>query len=173
VEEEYDAGTIIGWVNRALDDLTPVAKVEALKSYTIDGTNSYTLPSDLHMPAVTLVNGIQWHEVPITDRFSTGYTTWGNTLTLWGSSVPTSGTIDYYYYRRLKHLVTTDMNAEPELDPEFQDLLIHYAAGMIQFTEEEYDRPDAMTKYNERKKEYTAFKNKSMPPARIRADYSL
>jgi hypothetical protein len=173
VEEEYDATTIIGWVNRALDDLTPVAKKEALKSYTIDTMNGYALPTDLHMPAVTLVNGLPWRELPITDSNSTGFTAWGGTLSLRGSSIPDSGTIDYYYYRRLAHLNSTDMNAEPELETEFHDLLIHFAAGMIQFTEEEYDRPDAMAKYNDRKKAYTDFKNLRMPPVRIRADYCL
>jgi hypothetical protein len=173
VEEDYDAGPIIGWVNRALDDLTPVARVEAQKTYTIDGTNSYLLPTDLHKPVIVLVNNIEWRELPLTDRLSTGYRGWGGNLSLQGSWIPDTGTIDYYYYRRLAHLSTTDMNAEPELEPEFHDLLIHFAAGMIQFTEEEYDRPDALQKYNQRKEAYTAYKNMRMPPARIRADYGM
>ena len=30
VEEEYDATTILQWVNRCLDELTPIAKKEAI-----------------------------------------------------------------------------------------------------------------------------------------------
>jgi hypothetical protein len=169
VEEEYDAATIIGWVNRALDDLTPVAKVEAYVSYPIDGTNSYTIPTDYHKGAETLVNDCPWQEKPLSDRKSTGYKIWAGKLSLQGM-VPDSGTIDMYYYRRLNHMSTSDMDQEPELEPEYHDLLVHYAAGMIQFVEEEYDRPDAMSKYNARKEEYMAHKISLLPPTFIRMD---
>jgi hypothetical protein len=75
-----------------------------------------------------------------------------------------------YYYRRLNHMSTSDMDQEPELEPEYHDLLVHYAAGMIQFVEEEYDRPDAMSKYKERKEEYVAYKISLLPPTFIRMD---
>ncbi|UVI31214.1 phage adaptor protein [Paenibacillus spongiae] len=170
VEEEYDAATIVGWVNRALDDLTPIAKMEAYISYSIDSANSYPLPADYHNDAMLLVNDYQWNERPLSDRKSTGYRKWAGKLSLQGS-VPSSGTIDLYFYRRLKHLSTDKMEAEPEIEPEYHDLLIHYAAGMIQFTEEEYDRPDAMGKYNQRKEEYAAYKISQLPPSFIRMEY--
>ncbi len=169
VEEEYDATTILQWVNRCLDELTPIAKKEAYISYPIDVLNSYTMPTDFHKSAEFLVNDYPWLEKPLSDRNSTGYKKWAGKLSLQGA-MPDSGTIDMYYYRRLLHVDAANMSAEPELEPEYHDLLVHFAVGMIQFTEEEYDRPDAMAKYNQRKSDYEAFKVSLLPPSYIRME---
>src|SRR5690625_149188 len=45
--------------------------------------------------------------------------------------------------------------SETELEPYFRDMLIDFAIGQKQFTEEDYDeRPDRMNKYLHRKEEY-------------------
>lgn len=170
VEEEYDASTILSWVNRCLDELTPIAKMEAYQSITIDGGNSYPAPTDYHRSAEFLVNGCPWSERPLSDRTSTGYKKWAGKFSLQGSA-PSSGTIDLYYYRRILHLSTDNMDAEPEIEPEYHDLLVHYAVGMLQFTEEEYDRPDAMARYNQRKEDYITYKISQQPPSQMKLDY--
>lgn len=169
VEEEYEASTIVDWVNRCLDDLTPIAKMEAYQSISIDGGNSYPLPADYHRTAELLVNDYPWPERPLSDRATTGYKKWAGKLSLQGS-VPGSGTIDLYYYRRLVHLSTAQTDAEPEIESEFHDLLVLYATGKLQFTEEEYDRPDAMSLYEQRKQDYRSYKISLQPPSQMRMD---
>lgn len=156
MEEEPDAGDIVDWTNRCLDDLTPITKKEARMSYTIESTNEYPLPSNFHDFAYVIIGGVKYYPLTQDDFRQRGFKVWDGTLSI--QEGPSSGTIDLYYYRKLARLSTTDTTAEPEIDEPFHDLLILYAIGQLQFTEEDYeDRPDSMQRYYARKAEYANY----------------
>lgn len=154
LEEEYDAADINEWLNRCLDDLTPVAKKEAKANITITVDNSFLTPADLHELDYVEVNDCEYKLVPIRDKSSTGYKLWDGQLSL--QNGPTDGTIDLYYHKKLTHLANPD--DVPEIEEEFHDLLILYAIGHLQFTEEDYDdRPDLLNRYQQRKNEFASY----------------
>jgi len=156
IEEEPDAGDIVDWANRALDDLTSIAKKEAKVSFEITPDNAYMLPENYHDFAYVVVGQELYDCLPQDNFTSRGFKVWGGTLSL--QQGPSTGTIDLYYYRKLARLSTADTNAVPEIDEPFHDLLILYALGQIQFAEEDYDdRPDSMTRYQQRKAEYASY----------------
>jgi hypothetical protein len=157
IDDSYANQDIIDWLNRCSDDLTPAAKKEKKTSFTIDSTNSYTLPIDLHRVAYVMVGDERYEPIQVTDKASKGFTLWEGKLSL--QNGPDSGTIDLYYYKKLNKL--NNPEDEPEIDEEFHDLYILYAVGQLQFTEEEYDdRPDAMMRYEQRKREFSAHINR-------------
>ncbi|MFE1630386.1 hypothetical protein ACFLFF_26975 [Brevibacillus reuszeri] len=156
LEEEPDAGDVVDWVNRALDDLTSIAKKEAKVSFPITPDNAYTLPDDFHDFAHVFVGQERFDPVALEIFGQTGFKVWNGTLSLQGG--PSTGSIDVYYFRKLARLSTADTTAVPEIDEPFHDLLILYALGQLQFTEEDYDdRPDSMARYEARKREYANY----------------
>lgn len=161
VDESYSNADITEWINRGLDDLTPIAKKQAKTTYTITSANSYALPSDLHKVDFVLVKTdatTEYDPLSQRDTESTGYKMWGGNLSL--QNGPTGGSIDLYYYKRLKQLTTTNIDEEPEIEKEYHDLLIFFAIGNMQFKEEDYDdRPDMLQRYALRKAEYEKFIN--------------
>ncbi|MBH0328264.1 hypothetical protein ABH14_00360 [Brevibacillus brevis] len=156
LEEEPDADDIVDWANRCLDDLTSIVKKEAKQTYTIDSNNAYPLPPDFHDFAYLIIGGEQYYPVTQDDFRTRGFKVWGGTLSI--QEGPTTGTMEFYYFRKLARLTTTNTAAEPEIDEPFHDLLILYAVGQLQFTEEDYDdRPDFMQRYYARKVEYSNY----------------
>ena len=162
IDEEYDPGDLIQWVNRCSDDLTPVAQIQASQSYAITATTDvFTFPTTRHRDFVMKVtdsNGCNsfYSPVKLTDTQSKGYVAWGNTFTL--QNGPTGGTITYYYYQKIAQMASTDISVEMQIDSEFHDLYILYGRAQIQFTEEDQkgnsDREDSMSMYLARKKEF-------------------
>lgn len=176
LDEDYENGDIIDWINRCIDDLAPIAKKEAKATFSITTENSYPLPADfLEMVEVQTVktgeDGRKEHrtltQVQQRDYDSMGYKIWAGTLST--QKAIDVGEIELYYYRKPSYLSSTNMDAEPEIDSSFHDMFILYAVGHMQFTEEEYDgRPDMLTRYYQRKDEYQAFMNSKNGLSQIR-----
>lgn len=162
IDEEYDAGDIIEWINRCSDDLTPIARIQASQSYAIaTTTDTFTFPTIRHRDFAMKVTDSNdcssiYGPVSITDSQPRGYVAWGNTFTL--QNGPDTGTINYYYYQKIAQMATTDLAVEMQIDSEFHDLYILYGRAQIQFTEEDQkgnsDREDSMSMYLARKKEF-------------------
>lgn len=166
LEEEPDAGDVVDWVNRALDDLTSIAKKEARTSFVITPENAYPLPSDFHDFAYVIVGQEIYDCLPQEDFWKKGFKVWGDVLSL--QAGPDTGTIELYYYRKLQHLSSIDTAAVPEIEEPFHDLLILYALGQLQFTEEDYDdRPDSMIRYQQRKAEYANYMLRKRKKGRV------
>lgn len=179
LDEDYGNGDIVDWINRCIDDLAPIAKKEAKATFTITSANSYTLPTDfLEMVEVLTVKTDvadptkKEHktltQIQQRDYDSVGYKIWAGSLST--QNALESGEIEVYYYKKPAYLSTTNLDAVPEIEEAFHDLFILYAVGQIQFTEEDYDdRPDALSRYYQRKDEYQAYVNKkNMGQSQIR-----
>lgn len=152
IDDSLDSGDITKWINRGLDNLTPIAKKEAKSNIEI--SPPIKSPEDLFEIVHLFAGEDEYLPVPIKDRSSKGYKIWGDEITLQGG--PETGEIEVYYYKRLTHL--EDSEDVPEIDPSFHDLLILYAVAHSQFAEEEPERQiDAMNRYMQRKREFESF----------------
>jgi hypothetical protein len=165
LDDTLNSGDLLGWINRCMDDLSPIAKKEAKTSYEIT-SNEFELPEDLMEIIRVVVKG--------EDVDRTQYSVWANTLSF--NSAPTSGTMELYYYRRLAQL-TGDISEVPEIDPTYHDVFILYTIAHQQFMEDEPERQmDAMERYYRRKNEYEAFMRRNNvrfnPKTKIQNVYS-
>lgn len=156
MDDSFNNGDIDAWINRAIDDITPVAKKEKL--VTISGGS---LPTDLHDIAIVIVNNTPLINLEVDDFESVGYKVWDNAITLQNIDGP----ITLYYYKKLNHLsFETDA---PEFEEEFHDLIIYYVRSHIQFYDED-ERADSRILYNQRKTEYENYKKSSKRKGKIR-----
>lgn len=157
VDDTLDDDAVIGWINRCLDDLTPFARQEAMKTADITAENSYSMPDDILEVYMLLVNGEKYSPVRINETWKKGYKVWGNVLSL--QNGPDTGEIELYYYKRLSRVAeTTDI---PEIDPSFHDLFILYTTAYNSFSEHNDDwqarQGDALNRYNQRKAEFNSY----------------
>jgi hypothetical protein len=157
LDDSLSKAEIKGWLNRALDDLTPYANYQ--KSSTISlvaDQKQYTLPSDL-FKIVHLLDEeklVEYHPIPVNDLRSTGYKKWGNEIIF--QPVPKeSKDLTLYYHAKLPHLVNdTDTPVIPE---EFHDLLVLFAVAKAKYQdEEETMQNNAMQEYLMRKDQFIA-----------------
>jgi hypothetical protein len=164
IDDQYDLDDVKDWVNRCLDDLTPVAKRETLALTDVDPSNAYELPPDLYQLAFVRVNDEKYESIFLNNDGGKGYKVWENTLYL--QPAPGTGQLELYYYRTLGHV---EIGADiPDLEPEFHDLLVMYCLGNIQFHDEDYElRPDSFSRYNARKQEYIRFTQKKNRRKRV------
>jgi hypothetical protein len=148
IDDSYGNGDVKEWINRGIDDLTPVAKKEAKATLT----HPYVLPTDLHKIAFIKQNNIKVE-----------FDQWGDEITLKdGNKDP----IDLYYYKRLTKLQNAD--DVPDFEEEYHDLLILYALGQIQFHDEDYeDRPDSLGRYAQRKLEFQQYRERKRSKGRV------
>lgn len=158
VDDSYPNADITQWINRALDDLTPIAKKEAKQTFT---TRPIAIPTDLHEVVQVVLNNNNSYEVlaPVSaiDFTSKGYKVWGDEMSFQNVK---DGDIELYYYKQLSHLSNPD--DIPGIETPYHDLFIYYAIGQMQFTEEDYDdRPDMLIRYDMRKQEYEAYKKQT------------
>lgn len=152
LDESFESGELIGWFNRCLDDLTPIARIES--KYSTDLTAPVILPDDLYEIAFVLLDGSELYNVPVRDKTKSGYKVWGNELTL--QNTPESSLLEVFYYKRLSHLEESE--DVPEIEPSFHNLLVLYASYLSQYAEEEPERQiDAFNRYHKRKQEYETF----------------
>lgn len=159
IDDSLEVDELLGWVNRCMDDLSPVAKKESKIVYDISETNAYELPSDWMGTVLVMVNGKQYEAVPLNDT-SAGYKVWGNVLSL--QNGPSDGQIELYYYRRLAHL--EKMEDVPEIEPSYHDLFVLYTVAHHQFMDDELEREgDAITRYNARRQEFQVFMQRKAP----------
>lgn len=151
LDDSLDSGDITGWINRALDDLTPIAKAEAKHT---SPSHTFPLPEDYFEAVHLFVGDEEFFPIEIRDRINKGYCIWGNELSV--KKGEESEEVELYYYKRLTHL--EDSEDVPEIDPAFHDLLILYAIAYSQFADEEPERQmDAMNRYMVRKREFESF----------------
>ncbi|WP_203289848.1 hypothetical protein [Metabacillus sp. cB07] len=158
VERDLDTAVpsekIIGWANRALDDLTPIAKLQSKKTLIHSTDNNYILPEDLFEIAHLTVDGIPHDEVTMKDVNSRGYKVWGNILSLNPNN--SDSLIELYYYKKLNHL--NNFSDIPEIPSQFHDLIVLYVIGHELFSDEEFEsQEDALRRYNQRKSEFEMY----------------
>lgn len=154
IDDSMPDQDIIGWLNRGLDDITPIARVEGKKVTDVSPLNAYELPEDLYEMVHLTVDDQTYESVSLRDKTMRGYKIWGNVLSL--NPAAESGLIELYYYKQLNHLVNSE--DVPGIPSQFHDLLVLYAVAHTQFADEEPERQrDAMMRYNQRKLEYEAY----------------
>lgn len=163
-QEAYDDSTWIGYVNLALDDLTPVAKVLWVKAGVpvvwsgSNGTVTIVANADL-------ANGYEflsvWHEgssgarqlrrLPTFDDVSEGWKLTATQILLQNiSGAQASDTIRVEYYRKLAHVVSTsdDIETVSGLPSEYHNLVLLYCIAKARQREEELDtKTDAYNEY--------------------------
>lgn len=159
MDEGYSNGDITDWVNRALADLTPIAKKQAKQTYTVTSANTYTLPTN-YFDFAYITSGQERYDIlPEGDFSNVGIKIWGDEFEFQLAPGLTSFTL--FYYRKLSPLSTTNMQGVPEIDDQYHDLFIYYARGQMQYTEEDYDdRYDSLQKYQQRKEEFAQYMQK-------------
>ncbi|MCK6203931.1 hypothetical protein KZX50_00520 [Bacillus infantis] len=148
IDDSLPNADIIGWLNRALDDLSPIAKHKKKATLVLPaGTADLTLPDDV-IEVVRIVQG-----GPVLN-----YEKWGSIITL-----PTTYTEDQvftlYYYAQLPHL-TNNPDDEPAIPSHFHDLLILYAVAKAKYQDEEPElQGSAWGEYITRKMEFNSFQS--------------
>lgn len=154
IDDSIGDEEIKGWVNRGIDDLSPLVKKEAYVMTNVTQENRYDLPADLMEIAFIRADGREYPYIPINDNDSTGYKVWGGKL--YFQPEIDNGEVELFYHKRLNHLdALTD---EPEFEPAFHDLLVLYAISQSQFADEEPQRQiDAMNRYLGRKEEFKSY----------------
>jgi hypothetical protein len=159
INDDYNLGDVIDWINRGLDDLTPYAKRQA--SITLD--ENFILPTDLHQLLFVSQNGQFLKSLPMSDSYSEGYKLWGDSLILQNTD---DSPVSIYYYRKLNHVKTSD--DVPDLEEQYHDLLILFCLGNMQFHDEDYDsRQDSLVRYESKKLDYVRFIEKRDRKARV------
>jgi hypothetical protein len=160
IDDTLDTGDITGWINRGLDDLSPIAKHQ--KSTTISlvkDTKIYAVPSDLIAIAALIdetdnINPIEYSALQMRDYANRGYKRWGSDFII--QPTPSEAkTLTLYYHARLPHLTG---DAEPVIPSEFHDLLVLYAVARARYMDEEEGlQLNAWAEYQRRKSEFAAY----------------
>lgn len=168
-DEVFNPQDIRDWINRGIDDISPIARKKERKIAVLNPSQAYEIPADCREIIHVFAAGRELQRVPEFDRESKGYWTWGNEL--FTQKGPLEGEIELFYHRNLKRL--TNDNEEPEIEPEFHDLLILYAVAMSQYMDDEMQRHSgAFQRYQQRKQEYEQLvKRKEDYPMTIRVEY--
>jgi hypothetical protein len=158
IDDTLSNGEITGWLNRALDDLTPYAKYQEFQTISlISEQKEYSLPDNLITIAhlIDEESGKVFNQIPMQDFSSIGYKKWGNKL-LFQPLPKENQDISLYYHARLPHLVNPD--DEPVIPIEFHDLLVLYAVAKAKYQDEEESmQNNAMQEYLMRKDQYISF----------------
>lgn len=155
IDDEFDNADLIGWINRALDDLSPVANYQAFADITLVADQKvYPLPAEL----VKLIQVIdesgtgRLYEQPLNDFTSCGYKVIGRNLVI--QPKPTKpGTLTLYYESSLPHLKNPE--DVPVIRPDFHDLLVLYAVARARYQDEEVGlQMNAMSEYKNRRSQF-------------------
>jgi hypothetical protein len=166
IDDSLSNGDVTQWLNRALDDLTPVAKYK--RSVTIPliaGQTNYDLPSDFHKIEL-LMDVYKLPEIPLEDHSSRGFKKWGNTLTI--QPIPENkGVLTLYYYAKLPHLSNSD--DEPVIPSHYHDLLVLYAVARAKYQDEEPEmQMNAWSEYQNKKREFAIEQNQDGEVGQVR-----
>ena len=171
LDDTLENEAVIGWVNRCIDDLTPLAKKEALLITDANILNSYDLPEDLHEIGFVVADDTEYERIAFNDNANKGFKIWANTLFL--QPAVSSGSVQLYYYKKLAHVAETE--DIPEIEEQFHDLFVLYTVAYNQFMEEEPEKQaDAMNRYNMRKRDFAEYvrKTRDYRQAQIKNVYS-
>jgi len=159
VQEVYDNPTWIRFINAALDDLTPVAKMLRSKDNVavtvVNGKATITLSSDEDLAKLHEAIAVyytpqggsqeQLARIPWTDNVSKGWKRDAVSIVIQGVS-GNSGTVKVDYYKKLDHVSSTSNT--PELPDQYHNLLILYVCAKSQQREEELnDKNDFYSEY--------------------------
>lgn len=157
-EEVYDDPTWISYINMALDDLTPVAKVlkkkENISVTLTDGKGTINILSDQDLSQAheflnVFANNEMLRRLPVTDNVSKGWKLLTGEILLQGLS-GTSATCRVDYYQRLKHVssLSDDVETISGLPSQYHHLIVLYCAARSQQKEEELnDKTDFYNEY--------------------------
>jgi hypothetical protein len=170
-DDSLSNSDITTWINRALDDLTLVARYKRKTSIPIvNGVSDYTMPPDfLDTKLVTINGSTNLDRLPLSDFTSTGYKVLGNVLSI-QNTPKTSGTIDLIYLATLPHLSSD--NDVPMIPANFHDLLVLYTVGKAKFVDEVTDlQRIALKEYQQRKQDLSVFMAKLERPKMVRDVY--
>lgn len=158
VEEVYDDPTWISYINAALDDLTPVAKIlrrkDDLTVPITDGKGTISLLSDpdladAHEILYVYAGGEMLRRLPASDNISKGWKEYAEEIILQGLS-GTSATCRIDYYKKLGHVssLSDDLESVSGLPSQYHQLVVSYCAAKSQQKEEELnDKNDFYSEY--------------------------
>lgn len=158
IDDTLSNADIIGWLNRAIDDLTPYTKYKKLATITtVAGQKNYELPLDF-LNLEHLFDEVTKREVtllPMDDTNNWGYKRWGNTLIL--QPTPKEiGELTLYYHAKPPSLVNPE--DEPVIPIEYHDLLVLYAVAKAKYQDEEESMQTiAMNEYYTRREQFITF----------------
>lgn len=162
IDDSLPNGDLIGWVNRALDDLTPHANYQ--KSTTISLTTDqkeYEVPADLLKVSYLIDENKPMFAVPMGDFSSHGFKRWGNKFIIQPTPKETK-TLDLYYQARLPHLINSD--DVPAFPEEFHDLLVLFATAHAKYQDEELEmQQEVMQRYLIRKEAFIQSQHSNDP----------
>lgn len=159
-DEDLENDEVLGWINRCLDDLTPLARYQKTMTITTkNGVNTYSLPSDLTKIVQVIDESNSLSPLDMSEYNKNGYKVFANQLIL--QPTPDSvRDITLYYEGNLPHLV----NGEdiPAIHPSFHDLPVLYTVARFMYKDDEtYRKSDALAEYTQRKRDFVRFMNRS------------
>jgi hypothetical protein len=159
VDDELENEDIVGWVNRCLDDLTPVARYQKLMTITTtSGVNTYSLPSDLTKVVQVVDNTTPLNPLNVSDFNKDGYKVFANQLIL-QPTPEDEREITLYYEGNLPYL--TEASDVPVIHSSFHDLFVLYTVARFMYKDDEtYRKSDAFAEYVQRKREFVRFMNR-------------
>lgn len=158
IDDSLNNSDITGWLNRAIDDLTPYAKYKKTADIVlVPDEKQYYIPDDL-IEIIHLVDedeGEIYQPILMDDFASKGFKRWGNVLRF--QPIPKdSATLSLYYHAKLPHLSSPD--DVPVIPEQFHDLLVLYAVARAKYQDEEESmQQNAMREYLMRKEQFIAF----------------
>lgn len=137
--EKRDPEFWMPWINAALDDLTPAARlVTALLVPLIAGRPQYDLPDDCHkVVSVSYFQGDS--ESPLTQRSwrdasLPGFKLGDGIIRLQGLPLLAGDEIEIVYFRRIAHV--EDVSETPDLQPEWHELIVLFLVFRVGTREE-------------------------------------
>ncbi|MFT8319347.1 MAG: hypothetical protein ABF649_00760 [Bacillus sp. (in: firmicutes)] len=155
IDDYLSDSDITGWINRALDDLTPVAKYQKMSVVSLVATDkSILLPDDVEEIVLLTDDEQDYNEINLKDKTGCGYKKWGNVLSF-QPVFDIDKDFTLYYYAKLPHLAAdTDI---PVIRSDFHDLLVLYATAKAKYKDEVMEmHQGTMQEYLERKRQYIA-----------------
>jgi len=183
-EEDYADATWITYINEALDDLTPIAKIPYTATVTTiaiaSGAGTITLSSsadlltaheliNLYFTPTTPAGSITlMPRLAFSDLLNPGWKLNNTTITLQGLGTTTTvGTATINYYKKLVHVTSTvnDLKTVALLPEQYHPLIVHYCIAKSQQKEEELgDKKDADTAYLQGKQQMAIERMWEMEP---------
>lgn len=160
IDEELDFDELIGWINRCIDDLSPIANYQKMIPLTVTpGVDTYDMPTDL-TKRIQIVDGTRVLPHQDLSNFTDeGYKIYANKIII--QPMPTeTKTLTLYYDASLPYL--KNMTDIPVIHQNFHDLFILYGVARFMYKDDEtYRKGDAMSEYNSRKRDFERFMNKA------------
>lgn len=123
--ESYNSSTWMQWFNEALQDLSPVLRLETYETVEIDSAAQSNLPGDIQEIRRLCINGKDCVRVGVGD------TTDGNTYWIWDDKAyfpeQKTGLVQLWYYRRPARFKVG--SSRPDIQEGYEDAIILYAAA--------------------------------------------